>query len=344
MAVIKRIGIVLTSVLFIFALSELYFRITFKEELKDQHSPLIYSPDPLTGYRYIPNSEGDISKPGITAKRVRINNQGFFTADFSTHKKPGTYRIVFVGSSATSGIWMDGTVNFSTKLQQMLDASPNKNIEIINCSLDGQGLGAGLMDIVKSRVVNFEPDLVMLELNIPVSIGSMQRIPYKGYLLQYYTDSTKKLAMNAVDELNEHWFFRFCYDYSYTFRAWCKDYVEKHKQSRKAKLMRTYKDRISRMEDVDVGFFKFNKSIDLLKETQDSVTSKTHAKLVFFSFDSDPQKLTPYLKENGLTAIFLKCALEKKHLSLPDTHLNQSGHAVVADSFYNVLIRNNFFR
>jgi hypothetical protein len=341
--VFKRITIVLIALLILFGCSEIFFRTKYKEELKDQFSPLIYGPDSLTGYRYIPNSEGEISKPGIGLKKVRINNQGFYSPDFTTQKKPGTYRIAIVGTSTASGIWMDGTQNFSSRLQRMFDADKKKNVEVLNCGLDGQGLGKGLLEIIKTKVVNYDPDLILLELSMPLSIGSMYRTPYKGYLLQYYTDSSKDLAKQAIDNIERDWFFRFCYDYFYTYRAWCRNYIQKNKLTMKSKLLRTYRDKISRIEDIDFSFYKFQKSIDLLKETNDTITRKSNAKLVLYSYDSDQKGVTPYLQANGFNVIFLKCIFEKKHISFPDSHLNEHGHALVADSLFRILTTNNFF-
>jgi hypothetical protein len=337
----KKLKIILLILLLAFIVSEVYFRLTFPEQLKDQTSPLIYEPDPITTYRFIPNSEGVISKPGIGRKKVKINSLGYFTPEFSEKKKPGTYRIVIVGTSTGSGIWMDGTSNFAMRLQEKFNKD-KKNVEIVNCSLDGQGLGYGLLKLIESKVVNYEPDLVLLEFVMPVTTGAMQRESYKGYMLQYYTDSSKALAKQAIDDLEDKWLFRFAYDYSYTYRAWCRDYVFDN-TDRKATLIRTYKDRISRIEEIDVNTFKFKKSLSLLKATSDSVARKGGI-MVLYSYDKDNGTLTPYFKDSSLNVVYLNCQFKPEHVSRPDTHLNEHGHAIVADSLYNVLIKKNFFR
>lgn len=337
----KKLKIILIVLLLAFIVSEVYFRLTFPEQLKNQSSPLIYEPDAVTSYRFIPNSEGVISKPGIGNKRVKINSQGYFTPEFSIRKKPGTYRIVIVGTSTGSGIWMDGTSNFAMRLQEKFNKDKN-NVEIVNCSLDGQGLGYGLLKLIESKVVNYEPDLVLLEFVMPVTTGAMQRESYKGYMLQYYTDSSKALARQAIDDLEDKWLFRFAYDYSYTYRAWCRDYVFDN-TDRKSVLIRTYKDKISRIEEIDVNTFKFKKSLSLLKATSDSVASKG-ARMVLYSYDTDKGALTPYFKDSSLSVVYLNCQFKPEHISRPDTHLNEQGHAVIADSLYKILRTRNLFR
>jgi hypothetical protein len=299
-------------------------------------------PDTVTGYRYIPNSEDEISKPGIGRKKITINTLGFFSPEFTAHKKPGTYRIIIVGASAASGIWMNGKENFSVKLQRLFNNNNKKNIEVINCTLDGQGLGEGLLAIIKKRLVNFEPDLVLMELPIPVSTGSMHREGYKGYLLQYYSDSTRILGKQAIDEVGSKWFFKFCYDHSYIVRAWCRDYIREKNSTRQSMLMLTYKDKISRTESIDLSYYNFNRSVQLMKETSDTVVNRTNGKLVYFSYGSDKNGIGAYFKQMELNTIFLQCTFENKHLSLPDSHFNENGHAMIADSLYNRLL--TFFK
>lgn len=337
----KTLKILLVVLLLAFIVSEVYFRLTFPEQLKDQSSPLIYEPDPVTSYHFIPNSEGVISKPGIGEKKVKVNSLGYFSPEFTAKKKPGTYRIVIVGTSTGSGIWMDGTSNFAMRLQEKFNRD-KKNVEIVNCSLDGQGLGLGLLKLIENKVVNYEPDLVLLEFIMPVTTGAMLRDSYKGYMLQYYSDSSKALAKGAIDELEDKWLFRFAYDYSYTYRAWCRDYVFDN-TDRKATLIRTYKDRISRIEEIDVNTFKFKKSLSLLKATSDAVAARG-GRLLLYSYDTDKGGLTPYFRDSSLNVVFLNCAFKPEHVSLPDTHLNETGHAIIADSLYKLLTVKNLFR
>ena len=102
-------------------------------------------------------------------------------------------------------------------------------------------------------------------------------------------------------------------------------------------LMLTYKDKISRHEMIDLSFYNFNRSVQLMKETSDTVADRSNAKLVYFSYWSDTKGIGAYFKQMGLNTIFLDCKFENKHLSLPDSHFNESGHAMIADSLYNRL-------
>lgn len=342
MKVPKVVKVVSLLLLLLVVCSEAFFRLKFKEELKDQFSPLIYKPDPITGYRFIPNSVGEISKPGIPLKSVKVNSLGFFTPEFNIKKKPGTFRIVLVGTSIASGIWMKGTESYPNQLRKML-GKQHKNVEIINCSLDGQGLGDGLLEMIKTEVVKYEPDLILYELSVPVTTGSMFREAYRGYLLQYYSDSTKVLSKKIIDEVEDKKVLRFLYDHSYTFRAFCRNYAFQNMRTKSAKLIRTYKDKISRIEELREYDYTFGKSVKLLKSA-DSVVAKNGSKLVLVAYGTDKKGILPYLEKSGLTPVFLNCKFEDSDVSLPDSHLNEKGHGVIADSLYKQMIRTNFFK
>lgn len=342
MKVLKVVKVVSLLLLILILCSEAFFRWRFKEELKDQFSPLIYKPDAITGYRFIPNGEGEISKPGIPQKRVKINSLGYFTPEFSIKKKPGTFRIALVGTSIASGIWMKGTESYPNQLRKMLEKQ-HKNVEIINCSLDGQGLGDGLLEMIKTEIVKYEPDLILYELSVPVTTGSMFREAYKGYLLQYYTDSTKVLSKKSIDEIEGKTILKFLYNNSYTFRAFCRNYAYQNIRTKNSKLIRAYRDKISRVEEIREYDYTFSKSVKLLTSA-DSVVSKNGAKLVLVAYGTDKKGILPYLEKSGLTPVFLNCKFDESDISLPDSHLNEKGHGVIADSLYRQIIRTNFFK
>lgn len=342
MNVLKVVKVASILLLLLILCSEAFFRIKFNEELKDQFSPLIYKPDLITGYRFIPNSKSEISKSGIPRKSVKVNSLGFFTPEFNVKKKPGTFRIALVGTSIASGIWMKGTESYYNQLRKMLKKQ-YKNVEIINCSLDGQGLGDGLLEMIKTEIVKYEPDLILYELSVPVTTGSMFRETYRGYLLQYYTDSTKTLSKKSIDEIERKTILKFLYNNSYAFRAFCRNYAYQNIRTENSKLIRSYRDKISRVEDIREYDYTFSKSVKLLTSA-DSVVSKNGGKLVLVAYGADKKGILPYLEKSGLTFVFLNCKFDESDISLPDSHLNEKGHGVIADSLYKQIIRTNFFK
>lgn len=339
----RILKIALFSILIIIVFGECFYRLQFYEELKDQCHPLIYRTDNKYGYRYIPLTKSEISKPGIKKKPVNISKNGLYSPDFDAVKQKGIYRIVIVGASIASGIFMNGTYNYSQQLQSLYNKN-NKKIEFINYSLDGRGMGLNLLEIVQNEVIHINPDLILMELNLPIEIGNMKRETYRGYLLQYYTDSTKLISKKLIDDVENKYILRFVYDYSFIFRGLCRWYVKTYPNTYNNKVIRTYRDKISRMESIEMNNFSFRKSIKLLQETDIKVREMNAGKFVLLSYGFDKYGVENFLKSKKLKSIFLKCSLENKYKSIPDSHPNELGHKLIADSLGKRLAENNFFR
>lgn len=342
MSVIKVVKVVLIGLVAIIAISETYFRVKFYEELKYQCTPLVYQYDSQYGYRFIPDRQGEISRPGIGRKSFRTNHEGYYSPEFTVKKKPGIFRILIVGASFASGVWMDGKENYSVKLQKQFEKNGNK-VEIINCSIDGEGRGLDNLRQIQTELLKLNPDLVLCELSFPVSYGHMYREVYKNYVLQFYTDSTKELSKKAIDEIESRKCFKFFYNCSFIVRSYYRDYMNENPSIREARLVRTYRDGASRIDDMDESFFTFRKSIDLLKQTDDSVNAHG-GKLVLLSYWKEKNNLQAYLKTQHLTPLYLNCTFDSTQLSLPDGHLNEKGHTQIAKVLFKELIENKFYK
>jgi len=206
-------------------LSEVYLRVFRFQTLKHQSRDLAYIPDTLYGYRYVPNSEQVFSRPGMD-KRFRFNNHGWYGPDFSTKKKTGVYRIIFVGNSSTLGMRSDGDENFAMKLQKLF-ASTHKNVEVINCSVDGKNRDVFNMNIIKHTVTKYSPDLVMYEYNFPLREDSVMRDVYKDYVLKYdYAQRNDTAAIkelkSKIDRIYSATILRKMYDLSFNVRLLCR--------------------------------------------------------------------------------------------------------------------------
>ena len=197
------------------AISETYFRVKFREELRDRHYPLIYLPDSLYGYRYMPNITERIDAPNLH-KDFRLNNHGYTGPDFNLRKSKRTYRIIVVGSSNAGGIWMEGYKNYSVYLQEIFN-SHTQPVEVINCAIDGRGRDKRHLDLIENELLAYQPDLILLEFNFPLTYIPINREVYKGYMIEYQLNSEKgrQESIKGVDRARKHWFLGFLYDISY---------------------------------------------------------------------------------------------------------------------------------
>jgi hypothetical protein len=332
----KKIGVAFVIFIAFMLATELYFRLANREELKDQFSPLIYRPDQQFGYRYIPNSNGKISKPGIPEKYVHINSAGYYTPEFKAGNDHTRFRIVIVGTSFAAGIYMKGKDNYAVKLQNLFNHT-GKKVEVINCSIDGQGRGLGNLNLVTSELTRLEPDLICMELSFPISFGTTYREIYKNYLIPYKTAAEKSQGMEAVDEIESKKTFKFLYDNSYIFRAYCRNYIRQHQKSKEARLMRTFRDKIARTVDADEDFLTSAKSLEVLKATSDTVKHHPGQKLLLVSYGADQYQLGSYLQSGGLQVSFLNLEFGPEQLSLPDSHINEKGHQLIAQTLFKIL-------
>jgi len=94
---------------------------------------MYFEPDPHTGYRIGPFSEG-VFPSGV---RVRANSRGHLDDDVSTQKPAGTFRILMLGDSFTIGAGVRQKDAFPQQLERRLNEDRNEPIEVVNAAVDG---------------------------------------------------------------------------------------------------------------------------------------------------------------------------------------------------------------
>ncbi len=321
----------LVLVLLTLAASEIYFRVVFREELRDRHYPLIYLPDSLYGYRYMSGITERIDAPNLH-KEFKLNNHGYTGADFNLQKGKGTYRIMVVGASNAGGIWMEGYRNYSVILQDIF-SSHGQPVEIINCAIDGRGRDKRHLDIIENELLAYQPDLILMELNFPLNYIPINREVYKGYMIEYQLNSGKgrQESINGVDRARKHWFLGFLYDISYTTRAFVRGPL--HDGSGDEDLY-AYVHKFVRHD----FFYSYSAaaSIRLLKKTQDDV-ARHGGLLQLFTYDSVAGGTDSMLQANNLQPLYLGMNLDSNYVTPLNFHFNWKGHQRIADSLYRRL-------
>jgi hypothetical protein len=327
---------------------EIYFRVQYPEELKDQCYPLMYKTDSVLGYTYIPNTIGKISKPGISEKVVKINSQGFVGPEFETKKGKDIYRIIVVGSSTAGGVWMDGTESFTKKLQKICDEKEYK-VEVINCAIDGLGRGKFLINLIKTKIVKYKPDLVLFQLDFPLSLTDVTREVYRDYILEYpiNSDKDRTKGKEVIDKVYEYGYLKHLYDYSYIIRGWCKYYLESRDVNNHASdfvnVLKTYKEKIMRSyEGGDwerTYSYNVKKTIALYQSAQDTLKA-SNSKMALLHYYGINEDLEAFLEKNQLKVISLECDFKDEHVSWPNNHLNDKGHELLAQALFQKLDEN----
>lgn len=340
----KKLTKVLIVILVLVLGGEIYFRIAFKEVLKTRKLPQIYQPDSLLDYKFIPNANSVISLPGIKERKVHINSKGFHCPEFDIDKKPGTYRIIIVGASTSGGIYMDGETDYATRLQTLFNAS-HKKVEVLNCAIDGDDRQRANMDLIKSQLVQYHPDLILLEFNLPVTSSYERKMGYKDYVIAFRSDSSRIESMKKIDDMENHWFLRGLFDMSYIVRALRLPYLRNGSNAKLKERIVLYWKKKEELKDAEAQKIKVRYSVagsfKLLKETRDSVW-KHHSKLLligsfgkkFDEKDVIDVELMDSLKKMGLETFYAGLEFKDIHVSKPDGHLNEKGHDLIAQALY----------
>ena len=93
---------------------------------------------------------------------IDINHLGFRGADFTPQKKPGVFRVFFVGSSNTFGMVADDDT-YPAQTAQLLEKKFPGQFEIINAGVSGYRLSQE--SIWAREIINrYSPDLIVLQL------------------------------------------------------------------------------------------------------------------------------------------------------------------------------------
>lgn len=328
--------------------AEVGLRVGWREPLKDRHYPLIYEPDPLLGYRYVPGIRDRICLPSI-CKPVEINAHGFPGPDFSDAKPPGVFRIAVVGSSQATGIWMDGEHAFPELLEERLNAEGGRRFEVLNCSVDGQNREYANILRAETVVAGFDPDLVLLNLgtvNVAAVVG--RRVQYRGYVCDLghsgeppaQLAATRERLERYVDDL-DGWLPARVYDASFTFRAFCHWYAGRMEERDFHFLDDCFGHRIDayrrkRLEVFEpVEFLGPERTIVGLRGTRDEL-AKIGCDLVVFFYENLPELLRPF-EEVEVPLVLLDIPDDPELVHRHDGHYDQDGHELVAERLFERL-------
>lgn len=358
MKYVKRISLI-TVILFL--LMEIIFRVFMGSELRKWKNPN-YKKDKILGYTYLPNSNGVKSNYAFKNK-YSINSEGFNWNEFSK-KERDVFRVMLVGTSNMTGIETNGPRNF-IKLMQEESLNRGNKIEFINCAIDGGYRSLKNLRLIEDSYKRYKPDLVLLELDFPLSDQCLYRHSYKGYKISFESyENDLKLEKEFIEEnFLSPTLFNLSFDYSYAVRYLCRFVVNRkekllNKQNNywgkkilinRMPIIEGYSRGVLRAFNAKNNFKKLKpyylsakKSIDRITKLKMKLKKEgiDFAYVKFFSNENDVL-INYLLRKKNIKFINLDIR-EKESYSFGDLdgHLNQNGHKVVADKLYNVLINN----
>lgn len=333
-------GVILA--LLVLAVIEIYLRIKYRNLLWIQVYPQVYVPDDELGYRYLPNTEGEIRIPGIH-RRFRTNNRGFHDRDFVRTKAPGTYRIAFVGPSNTTGIWCHGKgKNFSELLEDMCRAAGHQ-VEVMNFGIDGRFRSVQELRLIETEVADYEPDQILLDVELPFVHGSFRRDVYKGYVIIYNseTEFSRQWCEAMIDSATEQRFLIPLYYASFIVRAAVRYYMNRSNSFRSARL-RTFVENRIQAPDLSLLPYSLKKSVETLQAVRDKLAERG-AELTIFQCSANPYYREVTAKY-GLSYLELHVLPVPKYVHDRDGHYSYEGHIEVARQLFEELTKRQTFQ
>ncbi len=327
-------------ILFLFAIiviTEIILRIFFYEQLKTQKYPLIYRIDSIMGYSHIPNINSYICLPSIE-KKFHLNNHGFIGKDFPLTKPRGEIRIAVVGNSMTEGIWYNSEENYVVKLQKKFEREGYKNVNLIICSMGGVNKDLRNYLHIKHNVAKFNPDVILFNVGIPFHNDNEVRENYGDYMIRYAKDTkgSRDKAIKKVKRIYEKKSFRFFYDISYIFRAYCKKYYETH-WGEFSENIATYRENSATDFNILEYSYSLETSMKILSDLNISL-KRDGINLIVWPFRLDDE-ISKLLKKNNISFINPNNRFDESMRYKHDGHLNEKGHDRLTKNIYPLLLK-----
>ena len=129
--------------------------------------PQFWQADADAGWRLLPATEGwwPGEGPRDPQSFVRTNSEGLHDREHINPKPPGTFRIAILGDSYAEAFQVDMNHAFWAVMGRELAgcrALQGKTVEVVNFGVMGYGTAQEL-EVLKTRVWQYSPDLVVLE-------------------------------------------------------------------------------------------------------------------------------------------------------------------------------------
>ncbi len=338
MKYLKRTLLILAA--FIAALiltGEFIGRVLMKERFKysPPYKTNMYQPDSVVNYTGIPNYDYVYYRDG---KTYHINNLGFLGPDFP-EKTNDKFRIAMVGDSFTAGvIYFSPFTTFSHEMQLLFDQH-NYSVEVLNCSTDGANRSYDIFKSVEYQVIKSKPDMILLDVGIPLRTENIVREAYNGYRMSYPlgNDSLRTMLMHTVDKAVRykavHDFFYKFYIVKIFFRMLHR--YDKHLEWNVINQLLLTRQITVFGEDRNIIKFSVEESVKMIRELRDRL--KQNGIELFLYTIPDSPGMIQIAKSHELPLISLKVNLEEEERFPKDAHPNVIGNQRIARRFYEII-------
>jgi len=325
---------------------------------------MYFEPDPYTGYRIRPDSEGgyynDIS--------ANANSMGLRDREFSMQKEPGITRVMVLGDSFTVGANVEESEAYPKELERLLNEGAASNYEVINTGVGGWSpyqyaqyyeyrgrkldpdlIIVGLFVGNDTYVERFSQDDVLTAVKGRRTSQQAANKPLTKLKVTFYEHShLARLIMNIGVPTNEN--FRraeSCDEFSNTYIHIQRSRMPNH-------LLRTPEtDELARKNIEEIVRIKSMADEDgdqllvVLIPDENQINPDLQARIIEpqdmnnYDFNQPQQLLTSLLEDNSIEVLDLKpyFSADDRCLYMNDTHWIPEGHTLAAEKIVERLAR-----
>jgi hypothetical protein len=144
--------------------------------------------DPTKGWFPSPGGSGEVPMTGPDRARVRINALGLRGAEIPRQKQSATKRVLVFGDSYVFGLGVDEENLFTTHLERLLNArfaAPGIRVEVVNLGVLGYSTDQELI-LLDELGLGLGPDLVILVVCDNDFRGNTEDFVYRRYYKPYF--------------------------------------------------------------------------------------------------------------------------------------------------------------
>jgi hypothetical protein len=323
----RTVGIIIIGVIIVLEVSlRLFF--TYDHVFR----PAIYRQLPVVNYGYVPDTSFILS-----GERYYINRQGFIGDDY-IKETPDSFRIAILGSSMVSGtVNLNRYYSFCPALQRKFSEN-NIKVKVLNCGVDGIWRNLENFKSIKYQVLDFKPDMILSQYELPFGTKSIIRDHYKGYTVSYPLNDTvaQNDAKKVIDRFCKYEFLISLSHHSFIIKYLVK-YCIDHSKSEYVKYLRTYQFKVFTCGDFKPEMQTMEESVAMVHHLKKELEE---ANIQFFYFQtSKDEKRIKLARENHLPLISLGVSFSREDYMRNDGHLNGAGCEKVADRFYELITK-----
>ncbi|MDW3193899.1 MAG: hypothetical protein R8G66_16115 [Cytophagales bacterium] len=326
--------VIISMLLFVglFIAGEIYFRLAAHTEYGYLSSVHRYDED--LGFTFIPGGEHYLDND-----TVKFNKYGYVDDEWSLEKEPSTYRIAMVGSCVLSGVFhIVDTACYNYPNMAEADLRKNGyNVEIMNFGMPGETRSYFTFKSIEKDVLDFKPDLVIMENVFPYARKEYAKDDYLGYQLEYIFTSarSKAQAIMWAERMSDWSFFVTLMDHSWVIKKLALKYQQTHQNDIANFIRFAVKRQISFIDDAVTGFYTMERSIEMTHELMASLGKDSiDFRVLYYKEDG----ATDSLLVNSFENIALKTDLTEDLYYPYDTHFNNRGQLYLKEKFLDELI------